>query len=106
MGQMAFFPLRRKTFLWIFITIHCPQPGLNPLALGPIASTLTIRSHRALLKPKFVCIVFKNLDTTSKRTLHFTTTNIDWFRLFKEIIAVYSENHTKPINTKHIVTDC
>jgi hypothetical protein len=26
--------------------------------------------------------------------------------LFKEIIAVYSENHTKAINTKCSVTDC
>jgi hypothetical protein len=26
--------------------------------------------------------------------------------LFKEIIAVYSENHVKPINTKCSITDC
>jgi hypothetical protein len=26
--------------------------------------------------------------------------------LFKEIIAVYSENYTKPINTKCSITDC
>jgi hypothetical protein len=26
--------------------------------------------------------------------------------VFKEIIAVYSENHTKPINTKYSITDC
>jgi hypothetical protein len=25
--------------------------------------------------------------------------------LFKEIITVYSENHTKPINTKRSITD-
>jgi len=25
--------------------------------------------------------------------------------LFKEIIAVYTENHTEPINTKYRVTD-
>jgi hypothetical protein len=25
--------------------------------------------------------------------------------LFKEIIAVYSDNHTKPMNTKYTVTD-
>jgi hypothetical protein len=28
----------------------------------------------------------------------------NWLTLFKEIIAVYSENHTKPINTKCRVT--
>jgi hypothetical protein len=26
--------------------------------------------------------------------------------VFKEIVAVYSENHTKPINTKYSITDC
>jgi hypothetical protein len=25
--------------------------------------------------------------------------------MFKEIIAVYSDNHTKPMNTKYTVTD-
>jgi hypothetical protein len=27
-------------------------------------------------------------------------TTINWLTLFKEIIAVYSENHMKPINTE------
>jgi hypothetical protein len=35
---------------------------------------------------------------TSKRTPHFTITKNNWLMLFKEIIAVYSEN-TEPINT-------
>jgi hypothetical protein len=26
--------------------------------------------------------------------------------MFKEIIAVYNENHAKPINKKYSVTDC
>jgi hypothetical protein len=26
--------------------------------------------------------------------------------LFKEMIAVYSEKHTKPINTKYSIIDC
>jgi hypothetical protein len=26
-------------------------------------------------------------------------TTINWLTLFKEIITVYSENHTKPLNT-------
>jgi hypothetical protein len=26
-------------------------------------------------------------------------TTINWLTLFEEIIAVYNENHTKPINT-------
>jgi hypothetical protein len=45
-------------------------------------------------------MLFKNSVRTSKRTLHFTITKINWLTLFKEIIAVYSENHAKPINNK------
>jgi hypothetical protein len=39
------------------------------------------------------------LVRTSKETQHFTITKIKWLTLFKEIIAVYYENHTKPENT-------
>jgi hypothetical protein len=38
-------------------------------------------------------MLFKNSVRTSKRTPHFTITKINWLMLFKEIIAVYSENH-------------
>jgi hypothetical protein len=41
-------------------------------------------------------MLFKNSVRTSKRTPHFTITKINWLILFKEIIAVYTENHTKP----------
>jgi hypothetical protein len=51
-------------------------------------------------------MLFKNSVRTSKRTPHFTITKINWLTLFKEIIAVYSENDTKPINTKCSITDC
>jgi hypothetical protein len=50
-------------------------------------------------------MLFKNSVLTSKRTPHFTITKIKWLMLFKEITAVYSENNTKPINTKCSVTD-
>jgi hypothetical protein len=50
-------------------------------------------------------MLFKNSVRTSKRTPHFTITKINWLILFKEIIAVYSKNHAKPINTKYSVTD-
>jgi hypothetical protein len=33
------------------------------------------------------------------KTQHFTITKINWLTLFKEIIAVYTENHKKPIIT-------
>jgi hypothetical protein len=49
---------------------------------------------------------FKNSVRTSKRTPHFTITKINFLMLFKEIIAVCSENYTKPINTKCSITDC
>jgi hypothetical protein len=55
------------------------------------------------LQPKLVYIIFKNPVRTSKRTPHFTITEINWLTLFKEIIAAYRKNHTKPINTKYKV---
>jgi hypothetical protein len=47
------------------------------------------------LKPKLIKIIFKNSVRTAKKTQHFTITKINWLTLFKEIIAVYSENYTK-----------
>jgi hypothetical protein len=58
------------------------------------------------LKTTLVQMLVKNSVLTSKRTQHFTITKIKWLTLFKEIIAVYSENHAKPINTKCSITDC
>jgi hypothetical protein len=52
------------------------------------------------LKSKLVKIVFKNSVRTAKKTQHFTITKINWLTLFKEIITVYFEKHTKPKNTK------
>jgi hypothetical protein len=43
-----------------------------------------------------VSVTLKNPVRTSKRTPHFTITKISWLTLFKEVIAVYRENHTKP----------
>jgi hypothetical protein len=50
-------------------------------------------------------IIFKNLARTSKRTPDFTITKINWLMLFKEVIAVYTENHMKSTHTKYTVTD-
>jgi hypothetical protein len=52
------------------------------------------------LKPKLVYITFKNSVRTAKKTQHVTVTKINRLTLFKDIIAVYSENRTKRINTK------
>jgi hypothetical protein len=51
-------------------------------------------------------MLFKNPVRTSKRTPHFTIAKINWLMLFKKIIAVYTENHTKPITIKHDVKVC
>jgi hypothetical protein len=48
----------------------------------------------------------KNWVRTLKKTQHFTITMINWLMLCKEIVAVYSEIHTEPINTKCRVTYC
>jgi hypothetical protein len=44
-------------------------------------------------------IIFKDSVPIAKKTQHFTITKINWLTLFKKIIAVYSENHAKLINT-------
>jgi hypothetical protein len=51
-------------------------------------------------------MLFKYPVRTSKRTPHFTITQINRLTLFKEIIAVHGENHAKPINTKFSITEC
>jgi hypothetical protein len=56
-----------------------------------------------MLKPKFVRVIFKNSVRTPKRTPLFKIRKINWLMSFKEIIAVYSENRTKPITTKYNV---
>jgi hypothetical protein len=43
--------------------------------------------------------LFKNSVRTAKKTQLFTITKIIWLTLFKEIIAAYPKNHTKPKNT-------
>jgi hypothetical protein len=50
------------------------------------------------LKTKFIYIIYNHPVRTAKKTQHFTITQINRLTLFKEIIAVYSENHTKHIN--------
>jgi hypothetical protein len=43
-------------------------------------------------------LIFENSVRTAKKTPHFTITKINWLTLFKEIIAVYSENYKKLTN--------
>jgi hypothetical protein len=48
------------------------------------------------LKPELVQITFKNSVRTSKRTPNFTITKINRLMLFKEMIAVYTDNIQDP----------
>jgi hypothetical protein len=57
------------------------------------------------LKRSLVFGIFKNSVLTSKRTPHCTITKVNRLTLFKEMIAVYSDNLTEK-NSKYSVTDC
>jgi hypothetical protein len=48
-------------------------------------------------------MIFKNSDCTAKETQHFTIAKINCLTLFKEIIRVYNENHTKLVDMKCVV---
>jgi hypothetical protein len=50
------------------------------------------------LKPKLVQIIFNNSVRTAKKTQHFAITKINWLTLFKEIIAVCTENHKNHVS--------
>jgi hypothetical protein len=58
------------------------------------------------LNPKLDEIIYKNSGLTPKRTPNFAITKINRLMLFKEIIAIYSEEHIKLINTKCSVIVC
>jgi hypothetical protein len=69
-----------------------------------ISSQFTsLNVHINPLKPKLVKIVFKDSVRTAKKTPHLTVTKINWLTLFKEVIAVYGANSTKPINTNAVL---
>jgi hypothetical protein len=60
--------------------------------------TTSLESVFNPLKPTLVYITFKNSACTSKTTPAVTITKISWLMLFKEVITVYTENHTEPIH--------
>jgi hypothetical protein len=51
-------------------------------------------------------LIFKNSVRSARKTRHFTITKINFIMLFKEIIAVYTEIRTRPMNAKCTDTDC
>jgi hypothetical protein len=52
-----------------------------------------------LKQSKFIYIIFKNSVGTSKTTQRVSVTKINWLMLLIEIIGVYNETQTKPVNT-------
>lgn len=42
----------------------------------------------------------------AKRKQHFIITMINLLTLIEETVALYFENHMKPVNTKRSYTDC
>jgi hypothetical protein len=70
----------------------------HPYCLG-LKTRVCWNTNLNPLKPKLVHALSKRSVCTKKKTPHFTITKINWLTLFWEIIAVYSENHTKYIYT-------
>jgi hypothetical protein len=61
-------------------------------------------SRTEVWKPLGRAIAFiKNPVLTAKKTQYFYITGINWLTLFKEIIAVFSENHATYIGPKYTV---
>jgi hypothetical protein len=73
---------------------------------GNSCPSLQVALCRRVDMPKLVEITVKNSGRTSKRTPYSTITGINWLMLFKEIMAVYTKNNTKPINIKNSLTYC
>jgi hypothetical protein len=44
-------------------------------------------------------IIFRNSVPTAKKTQHVSIAKTSWLMLFREMIVIYSDNHTKLINT-------
>jgi hypothetical protein len=51
------------------------------------------------LKPKLVHIILKKSARTSKKTLQFTITMLNWLMPLKEMVPVYAESHTRSTQT-------
>jgi hypothetical protein len=90
--------------------------GLQPAGRAPIGfqhqigtgTQIRLRVARVISKAmndERVCFkarlqtIFKHSARTAKKTQHFTISKISGLTLFREIIAISSENHMKSINT-------
>jgi hypothetical protein len=89
----------RRRLLWDNKKTYWTQEGRRPFnILLRRRWECNKEMHFNPLKQKYVEI-FNNSVRTSKKTPHFTITEINFLTRLKEI-TVYSENRTKSINTK------
>jgi hypothetical protein len=63
------------------------------------------KDHFSRSNPAGIPLVFHNSVPTAKKTQCFSITKIKWLMLIKEIILVYTGNHTKGLNTTCRVID-
>jgi hypothetical protein len=66
----------------------------------------TAKRYIKTLKLKGIEIIFKNSIPTALKIQYVSISRMKWLMLPMEVIAVYTENYTKPINTKCRITDC
>jgi hypothetical protein len=79
------FPFLSNFLSTPFLSFYNLFPRLSYCAPGAVVLMLP-----SLLKPKLLCILFKNSVRKSKKTQRFAITKNRCLMLFKKIIAVYS----------------
>jgi hypothetical protein len=82
--------------------ILCPSRGSNPdrAVVQPVVRhERNVITFLTLSIPKLIYIIFIHGDITANETRRVSMTTINLLMLLKEIIAVYSEKVTTPINT-------
>lgn len=55
------------------------------------------------LMPRLTKIICKPSDLTANKTQRIFTASVNWLMLIREITAVYSDDHMKPVNSKMTV---
>jgi hypothetical protein len=63
-----------------------------------MSETVTVGKVFKYLNPNLIQIIVKYSVPAINKTPHFFITKISWLMLLREIIALYIENHMKPIN--------
>jgi hypothetical protein len=74
------------------LNVHTEQLSQSPKGKENTGVSKSGRGISTALNAKLV-LMFKHSVRTAKKTPHFTVSNVNWLTLFKEITAVYSDNH-------------